>query len=228
MEMDGIIMAFVAGLLGSGHCLGMCGSLVSAFFIRFVAPERQMAAAWSYHGGRIAVYTLVGVLAGALGMVLTSAGLIGKIQGVMQIIAGGVVIALGLDLLGLSWFRVNHDSWPMNRLHHFFMRAGERGPIQGAWAGGMVNGLMPCSLTLAMAVKATTVEHALGGGALMLAFGLGTLPAMLLVSTAFTRLGATMRGRLLKAAAVVVIALGAGTLIQGIRYFNVMRQLADY
>ncbi|GAB0056174.1 hypothetical protein SIID45300_00479 [Candidatus Magnetaquicoccaceae bacterium FCR-1] len=224
---ESLVMAFLAGLLGSGHCLGMCGSLVSAFFIRFVPPEARIGAMIAYHGGRIGIYAAVGLLAGALGMALTSTGLIGKVQGVLQIVVGVVVIALGLDLLGLSWFRVNYDFWPMNRLYRFFQRAGESGPVKGAWIGGMINGLMPCSLTLAMAVKATAAESAVTGGALMLAFGIGTLPAMLFVSTLFGRLGATVRGYLLKAAALVVIVLGVGTLMQGVAYFNVMRHLAD-
>ncbi|MBF0162960.1 MAG: sulfite exporter TauE/SafE family protein [Magnetococcales bacterium] len=225
---DDALMAFLAGLLGSGHCLGMCGSLVSAFFIRFVPPQARTGAVLAYHGGRIGIYTLVGLLAGALGMALTSTGMIGKMQGVLQIVVGVVVIALGLDLLGLSWFRVHYDFWPMNRLHRFFARAGEHGPVKGAWIGGMINGLMPCSLTLAVAVKATATESALAGAALMLAFGFGTLPALLFVSTLFGRLGATVRGHLLKAAALVVIVLGAGTLMQGVAYFKVMRHLADH
>ncbi|NGZ05272.1 MAG: sulfite exporter TauE/SafE family protein [Magnetococcales bacterium] len=223
-----LFMAFLAGLLGSGHCLGMCGSLVSAFFVRFVPPHARLGAMVAYHGGRVAIYTLVGLLAGALGMALTSTGLIGKVQGVLQIVVGVIVIALGLDLLGVSWFRIRYDFWPINRLQRFFIRAGENGPVRGALVGGMVNGVMPCSLTLAMAVKATATESALTGGALMLAFGCGTLPAMLFVSTLFGRLGATVRGHLLKAAAVVVIILGVGTLIQGIRYFSIMRHLADH
>jgi sulfite exporter TauE/SafE len=228
MAESALLMAFLAGLLGSGHCLGMCGSLVSAFFIRFVPPHARMGAILAYHGGRIGVYALVGALAGALGMALTSTGLIGKVQGVLQIIVGLVVIALGVDLLGLRWFRVSYDFWPMNRLQRFFVRAGESGPIRGAWVGGMINGVMPCSLTLAMAVKATATESAPSGALLMLAFGVGTLPAMLFVSTLFGRLGATLRGHLLKAAAVVVIALGVGTLVQGVSYFNVMRHLANH
>lgn len=224
---ESLAMALTAGLLGSGHCLGMCGSLVSAFFMRFVPAHRQWVAALAYHGGRIGVYTLVGLLAGALGMVLTSTGAIGKVQGILQIFAGLVVMLLGLDLLGLSWFRLRYDFWPMTRLQQFFLKAGASGPVKGALVGGMVNGFMPCSLTLAVAVQATAMEGWWQGGLLMFSFGLGTLPAMLFVSTAFGRLGTALRGYLLKGAALVVIVLGAGTLWQGVRYFSVMRQLAD-
>jgi sulfite exporter TauE/SafE len=91
-----------------------------------------------------------------------------------------------------------------------------------------MNGLMPCAMTLAIAVKATSAAHPLQGGLLMLAFGLGTLPAMVFVSVVFNRLGAGLRGLLLKGAAVVVIGLGVVTLMQGVRFFEVMRHLADW
>lgn len=222
-----LAMAFMAGVLGSGHCLGMCGSLVSAFFIRFVPGAAGVLPYLAYHGGRLGIYTAIGLLAGALGVALTSTGGVGKVQGILQIVAGGVVILLGLDILGVPGLRLSYDFWPISRLRLLFARAGAKGPVRGALMGGMINGFMPCSLTLAVAVKATTAGGTLSGGALMLAFGAGTLPAMLFVSAAFGRLAATVRGYLLKVAALFVIALGVATLTQGVRYFLVMRQLAD-
>jgi sulfite exporter TauE/SafE len=92
----------------------------------------------------------------------------------------------------------------------------------------MVNGMMPCALTLAVAVKATTAPNPLEGALLMLSFGLGTLPSMLLVTVIFARLGARVRGHLLQAAAVVVIGMGLATAYQGLTYFNIMRKLTDW
>ena len=84
---------------------------------------------------------------------------------------------------------------------------------------------MPCSMTMAMAVKAATAPSVAEGGLLMLAFGAGTLPAMLSASVLFGRLGPRLRGWLLKGAALFVVALGASTLWQGIRYYGVMYRL---
>lgn len=219
-------MAFAAGLLGSGHCIGMCGSLASAFFMR--AGSRGTLPYAAYHGARIGVYTVLGLLAGALGLVLTSAGAIGKAQGILQIVAGLLVIVLGLDLLGALRWRLDSLLWPVAALRGRFVAATHKGPLAGALLAGLVNGLMPCSLTLAVVVKATTAGGPLGGAGLMLAFGLGTLPAMLFVSIAFARLGPRLRGGLLKAAALCVVVLGLGTLYQGVSYFLVMRSLADW
>ena len=83
-------LAFMTGLLGSGHCLGMCGGLVSAFFLKLQArgPWPYLA----YHAARVAVYAMVGLLAALLGAVLVSTGRIGLAQGVLQIVAGAIVI----------------------------------------------------------------------------------------------------------------------------------------
>nr|CRH07990.1 Conserved membrane protein of unknown function [Candidatus Magnetococcus massalia] len=221
-------LAFMAGILGSGHCLGMCGSLVSAFFSRFAKGLRGWMPYMAYHGGRVTIYLITGLLAGLLGLALTSTGIIGKAQGILQIVVGLLVIILGFELLGLPWLRLKYNFWPFNRLQSLFGQLSAYGPVRGALTGGVLNGLMPCSLTLAMAVKATTAGGALQGGALMLAFGAGTLPAMLFVSLAFHKLGVKLRGWLLKIAGLFVIAMGVSTLWQGLTFFSIMRHLPNW
>lgn len=218
--------AFMVGLLGSGHCLGMCGGLVSAFFMKVgagkAAPVTSMLV---YHGARISIYALVGLLAAVLGAVLVSTGRIGLAQGVLQIIAGALVILLGFDLLGWSPIRNTVGFAPLAWLRRQFMDATRKGPIVGAAIGGALNGLMPCSMTMAMAVQATTAPSPPEGALLLLAFGAGTLPSMLSATVLFGKLGPRLRGWLLKGAALFVIALGVSTLWQGLRYFLVMVKL---
>ncbi len=216
-------LAFMTGLLGSGHCLGMCGGLVSGFFVKLGAKG-----VWpylAYHGARVSLYAVVGLIAAAIGAVLVSTGQIGLWQGALQIVAGIVVILLGLDLLGVSPVRNRLGFAPIAWLRKQFTLAVQKGPVVGALIGGTINGLMPCSMTMAMAVKATTAPSVLEGGLLMLAFGAGTLPSMLSASFLFGKLGPRLRGWLLKGAALFVIALGVSTLWQGLRYYAVMRSL---
>jgi sulfite exporter TauE/SafE len=219
-------LAFMTGLLGSGHCLGMCGGLVSAFFMKVgggrAAPVTSILA---YHTARIAVYGAVGLIAALLGAVLVSTGRLGLAQGVLQIVAGAVVILLGFDLLGLAPIRNAYGFAPLAWLRKQFMGATQKGPILGALIGGAINGLMPCSMTMAMAVQATTAPSPPEGMLLMLAFGAGTLPSMLSASVLFGKLGPRLRGWLLKGAALFVIALGISTFWQGLRYFLVMVKL---
>lgn len=221
-------LAFMSGILGSGHCVGMCGALVSGFFIKAsqggIGPMPYIA----YHGARIGVYTLVGTIAALAGVALVSTGLLGKLQGLLQIVAGLLVILLGLETMGLMRTRLAVGFAPVRWLRQGFAHAAKAGTVGGAALGGMVNGMMPCALTLAMAVKATTAPSPLDGGLLMLTFGLGTLPAMLFVTLVFGRLGGKVRGHLLKAAAAVVIAMGVSTLYQGVSYFSVMLKLGNW
>jgi uncharacterized protein len=219
------VIAFLAGLLGSGHCVGMCGGLVSAFFLKMGRHSKNPATYAVYHGARVSVYVAAGAAAGAAGL-LISAGSLGLAQGVLMIVAGVVVILLGLDILGFGPLRrLGITVLPSGLLNYALRTADRRGPLAGAWIGGTVNGFMPCSLTLAVAVQATTAGGSLPGAALMLAFGLGTLPSMLTLSYVIGRLGCTARTRLMRLAALCVIALGIGTLYQGVSYFQVMHGL---
>lgn len=219
--------AFLAGLLASGHCIGMCGSLVSAFFLKF-GGGRGMLPYASYHAARLGVYAVVGTLAALAGAALVSTGLLGKMQAGLQIAAGLIVILLGLEILGWSPLRLAVYRLPAAQVRSIFLAATRRGPVVGAGLGGVLNGLMPCALTLAMAVKATTAAHPWEGTLLLLAFGAGTLPSMLFASALFGRLAPALRGWLLKGAAVVVIVLGGGTVLQGLAFFQVMRNLPNW
>jgi sulfite exporter TauE/SafE len=215
--------AFLVGLLGSGHCIGMCGGLVSGCFMKLQAKGPRPYAA--YHASRIAIYAGVGLIAALLGTVLVASGMTGLAQGVLQIIAGAIVILLGLDLLGVSPIRNTYGFAPMAWLRKQFVTASQKGPVLGAAISGAINGLMPCSMTMAMAVKATTAASPPEGMLLMLAFGAGTLPSMLFASVLFGKFGPKLRGGLQKLAALFVIALGVATLWQGLRFYLVMYKL---
>ncbi len=216
-------LAFMTGLLGSGHCLGMCGSLVSGFFMKLGAKGATPYLA--YHGARISVYAVIGLIAAVVGTVLVQTGQFGLAQGLLQIVAGAVVILLALDLLGLSPWRHSIGFAPLAWVRGQWVSATRRGPVVGAVIGGTLNGLMPCSMTMAMAVKATTATTPPEGLLLMLAFGAGTLPSMFAASVLFGKLGPRLRGWLLKGAALFVMALGMSTVWQGVRYFVVMHRL---
>lgn len=218
-------LAFLAGILGSAHCIGMCGALASGFFIRLGKGRRGPLPYLTYHLVRVGVYTLVGVAAATVGTALVSMGFIGTTQGLMQVLVGLFVVLIGLDIVGLSPWRLHGLGLPFASMQRWFTAATQKGPVVGAALGGMMNGLIPCPLTFAVAVKATTAASPAEGGLLMLALGLGTVPSMMFVSVAFGLLGGRARGLLLRGAAVVVVVMGVGTIYQGMTYFNIMRGL---
>ncbi len=210
-------LAFIAGFLGSGHCLGMCGALVSGYFINS-GKNKSYLPYFAYQFVRILVYVAIGLLAASLGVVMVSSGMLGKLQSILQMIIGSIVIILALGILGLVPWQGSVKLLPMNLLRKGYTSARTKGPVVGAMIAGFMNGLMPCPLTFAMAVNATTAPSPLEGGLMMLALGLGTLPTMLVVTFAFGKLGTKARGLMLKFAAVLMIVMGANTMYNGFRF----------
>jgi len=211
-------LAFIAGVLGSSHCLGMCGALVSGYFMN-AGPTRSYLPYLVYQIARIFVYTMVGFAAATLGVVLVSSGVFGKMQSILQMFIGSVVIILALGILGWIPFQGSVRLIPMKVLRKGYAASRTRGPILGATIAGLLNGLMPCPLTFAMAVKATSATTILEGGLLMLTFGAGTLPTMLFISVAFGKMSANFRGLMLKFAAFIMIVMGCNTIYHGMSFY---------
>ncbi len=211
-------LAFIAGVLGSGHCLGMCGALVSGYFMN-AKGHKSLLPYFAYQLTRIAIYVLIGFIAASLGFVLVSGGMVGKLQSILQMFIGSVVIILALGILGLLPFQGSIKLLPMGLLRKGYATARTKGPVIGAMIAGFLNGLMPCPLTFAMYVEATSATTILEGGALMLAFGAGTLPTMLLISFAFAKMGAGIRGVMLKSAALIMIMMGLNTIYKGLTFY---------
>lgn len=212
-------LTFVAGFLGSGHCVGMCGALVSGYFMK-AGPNKSYIPYFMYHLSRISVYALVGMAAASLGVVLVSSGLFGKFQSILQMIIGTIVIILAFGILGWIPWQGSIRLLPMNLLRRGYATANTKGPVIGSAIAGILNGMMPCPLTFAMAVKATAAPSVLEGGALMLTFGAGTLPTMLFVSMAFGKMGVKLRGYMLKSAALIMVIMGLNTFYKGLSFYT--------
>jgi sulfite exporter TauE/SafE len=212
-------MAFLAGFFGSGHCLGMCGALVSGYFMN-LGKNKSYFPYLMYQIARVSVYITIGMLAASLGVVLVSGGMFGKVQSILQMVIGTIVIILALGVMGLIPWQGSIKMLPMTFFRKAYASARTRGPIFGAMIAGFMNGLMPCPLTFAMYVEATSATTVLEGGALMLAFGSGTLPTMLLISFAFGKMGAGVRGLMLKIAALIMIVMGLNTINKGLSFFQ--------
>ena len=207
-------LAFLAGLFGSFHCAGMCGGLVSAFFLK-IGGKGGLLSYFNYHAGRIAVYSLIGTAAAAVGFTIGTAGGFRNAQQALQLIAGGVIIVIGLDLLGLLPWRLPFEKLSTGPINNLLKKAGRYGPATGALFGGLLNGLMPCNLLYAVIFEAAATGNPLKGALLSAAFGLGTLPSMLSVSFFLNKLGGQARGMLFRLAAVTIILMGSMTMCKG-------------
>ena len=211
-------LAFMAGVLGSGHCVGMCGALVSGCFMRAGVTKGYLPY-FIYQFARLFVYTMVGFAAAALGFVLVSSGVFGKVQSILQMSIGTVVVVLALGILGWIPFQGSIKLLPMSVLRRGFAESRTKGPWMSAAITGLLNGFMPCPMTFAMAIKATSAMNIMDGGLLMLAFGAGTLPTMLFVSVAFGKMSTQFRGLMFKSAALIMIAMGFNTIYMGLSFY---------
>ncbi|MBT8429032.1 MAG: sulfite exporter TauE/SafE family protein [Gammaproteobacteria bacterium] len=185
-----LLSAFVVGLLGGVHCVGMCGGIVGALSFGLPA-ERNLPILLAYNVGRISSYTLAGALMGALGFYFSGLLPVQNAQKVLLSLAGLFLILMGLYLAG--WWNVLSR---VERVGGVLWRRIEplgRGllPIRSVRHGlllGLLWGWLPCGLVYSALVWTVSSGGALEGASLMLAFGLGTLPNLLLMGVAAAQL----------------------------------------
>lgn len=193
-------VAFLIGLVSTLHCISMCGGIMGAL-IMGLPPERRQSAralfpyAFAYNLGRILSYTLAGALLAVIGGSLFGVlptGQTGQGHALLRIFAGLLMLGVGLYLAG--WFpsfisieKVGLPIW--KRLQPIGQRFMPVNTLGRAFLFGVVWGWLPCGLVYSVLFTAAAQGTALGGGAYMLAFGLGTLPAVVLTGVAIGRIG---------------------------------------
>ena len=215
------LAAFVVGLLGGVHCIGMCGGILGALTMGLPQEQRTRIGSMlpyllAYNLGRIASYVAAGAIMGALGMLLAELLPVYYAQRALLAIAGIFMVLLGLYLSG--WWMVLSKLEAIGgllwrRIQPFSRRLlPVRTPGQ-ALLVGLVWGWVPCGLVYSVLVTAVSAGSALKGAALMLAFALGTLPTLLtigMLAGAAARL--TRSHRLRRIAGLLVILIGIQTL----------------
>ncbi|HET7764242.1 MAG TPA: sulfite exporter TauE/SafE family protein [Burkholderiales bacterium] len=226
MSAAALTAVFLVGLLGGGHCLGMCGGIVTALTVRLPRDRPRWSLHLAYHAGRITTYAAAGALAGGLGSAALLLGAALPIQVVLYVVAQLVLVALGLYLVGVP------------RYLDVFERAGKvlwqriqpaasalfpvRTPARG-YAVGLLWGLLPCGLVYSVLVTALVSGSAKFGALTMLAFGAGTLPSLLAAGTVFPALARTRGGGAARRiAGGIVIAFG----LVGLAYAGDLERLA--
>lgn len=214
------LAAFLVGLLGGVHCVGMCGGIVGALALGLPqevrASARMLPYLLTYNLARIASYTLAGALLGGAGYLAAHWSGLRHAQLGLQVLAALFMIALGLYLagwwLGLARLeRTGSQLWRhVEPLGRRFLPV--RTPGQ-AFLLGLLWGWLPCGLVYSVLVWSISRGDAFEGGLLMLSFGLGTLPTLLLMGVAATRLSAFVRHVWVRrVAGMLVMGFGLWTL----------------
>lgn len=217
---ESLLAALIAGLVGSTHCLGMCGGIAAAIGMSTAGEgtgaARALAHALVYNLARVASYSAAGAVAGGIGLALGQAVHAPAMVLALRSVTGLVLVAIGLQVafnlrllrpLETAGFRI----W--KRIAPTAGGLARRNDLVGALGLGALWGWLPCGLVYGMLLAAAGSGGPVSGALVMVAFGLGTLPAMVATGTAgarFLRLRRSARFRL--AAGLAVVALGFWTL----------------
>lgn len=206
--------ALILGLLGSGHCLGMCGGLMGA--LTLAIPPEQRARRWrlllAYNLGRVLSYAGAGLLLGMAGVALAhSPGAM-----LLRVIAALLLIAMGLYLAGWWSGLTRIEAVGRGLWRHIQPQASRLLPVSSvprAVLLGALWGWLPCGLVYSTLLWAASQGNAGYSAALMLAFGVGTWPLLLLTGLAAQRLNTLLRQRRVRiASGVLIILFGLWTL----------------
>ena len=209
---------FLASVLGSFHCAGMCGAFLAIAIgaDRLSGWRRAAMLQGAYHAGRLISYASLGAAVGAAGHLVNLAGAMAGLRPLAAVLAGAAMISFSITtLLRSGGVSVRHLRLPrswlnlMQRGHRFAMN---RPPLPRAFAIGLLTTMLPCGWLYAFAVTAAGTGSAPRGAIAMVAFWAGTLPALVAVGAGIRGLLGPLGRRLPALTVLAMVAAGVFTL----------------
>jgi uncharacterized protein len=213
-------LVFVIGLVASvSSCIAVTGGLLVAVAAKYteasaaLTPVQRMRPHIYFNAGRILSYTLLGGAIGALGSALT---LSPEINGLLTLVASAVMILLGLQMLKLLPALTRFLPTMPKSFSHFIHDLAERDTNGGAFVLGAATFFLPCGFTQALQLYVLSKGSFAIGALTMLAFSLGTLPALLSLSAMSSVASGSFQRHFLKFAGAAVIVLGIANIQYGL------------
>ena len=167
------ITAFLTGLLGSFHCVGMCGPIALALPVIGNSAAEKIYSRLLYNLGRMITYSILGLLLGTFGLGLKLAGLQQSVS-----IGAGVFIIITVLLSRRLGSKFSPNFFSGNMIGKLFQQRSYLSML----GVGLINGLLPCGFVYIALIASVAMQDALHGAFFMIFFGLGTLPLMFTVS----------------------------------------------
>jgi hypothetical protein len=218
-----LIIILTTAFLGSvGHCIGMCGGIVVAYSSSKIDQRssylQQTSAHLAYNFGRVTTYTILGAVFGYVGQVVAFTP---TTKGVLFVITGILMVLAGLSLIGNLKF-LNSAEWSVSKYTWYqnsFRALMSNQSYLSFYLLGLLNGIIPCGLVYAFAIFAASTADPFAGALVMATFGLATIPALFFLGflTKFLQKG-SLRGTMMKLAALLVILYGGITLYKGYNF----------
>ncbi len=201
--MDGLLSAYLMGLFGGVHCLGMCGGVVGLLTSGLPQsivqnPKKVALYHLNYNLGRILSYALLGSVFGFFGALVATNLQMSAFDMTLRFASGVLMVLVGLHIG--SWYRViQHLEKIGAKLWHKIQPISQRflpiTNLRRAFLVGIFWGGMPCGLVYAALSFAMLSGSGMQGGLIMLAFGVGTLPSLLLMAGFSTQLARVIKNR---------------------------------
>ncbi len=212
--MEIYITAFTLGLLGSFHCIGMCGPIAMSLPLGNNGPTGRVKGGVVYNLGRIFTYSLFGVVFGFFGQGLSffsTQQAVSILIGVTFILS--VLIPFGFPKVNLTMVKpiVKLVASLKKNLAIFLKRPSTLSLL----VVGSLNGLLPCGLVYTAMAGSIVTGSPVSGGAYMIIFGIGTLPIMLLTVIGVNSISLEMRNRIRKFLPILVLCLGVLFILRG-------------
>lgn len=195
--------AFLAGLLGGIHCIGMCGGIVGALTFSVSQHKRQepkiiIPFLLAYNSGRLLSYSIAGGLLGGISMLASNMLAIQSFQMLLQTIAALLMLALGFYLAGW-WHGISKieqlGSGLWKKIEPYSRKFIPVQTLQQAFFLGAFWGWLPCGLVYTLLFWSISSASAIKGSLLMLSFGLGTLPTLLAMGVFAASLSSFVRNK---------------------------------
>jgi hypothetical protein len=207
-------IGFFMGLIGSIHCIGMCGPLVMALPMSNQTNFQKWQSILLYHVGKITSYALLGVLLGLFGSHLPLYG----VQENLSMVMGGIMVLYVIYVFVIK-SRWTPKFLQFKRLYSFIVkRMGYLFKSKNRAAFyliGILNGLLPCGMVYVALTSALATQNIFYGGLIMAFFGLGTMPALIMVAIGGQYLGSVFRKKTQRLLPVFIFSMGIFLILRG-------------
>lgn len=208
-----LISGFVLGIVSSFHCVGMCGPIVFALPVYYLPAHQKLIGILLYHLGRIFMYASLGLFFGFVGRQFFLAGL----QQYFSILLGCIILLILLQsVLQKKFFRIKLIDQFQSQLQNIISIYIQKKQLYGMFILGMANGLLPCGMVYLAITGAMASGDISGGIGFMTAFGLGTFPAMFLLTYFGSVISLSVRNRMKKAVPFFVATMAVLLILRGL------------
>ena len=207
-------IGFLMGLIGSVHCIGMCGPLVMALPISQQTNFQKWQSILLYHAGKISSYTILGILLGLFGSQLPVYG----VQENLSIVMGSIMLLYVVYVFVIkpkfisSFLQFNLlYTYIVKKMGQLFKRKNRA----VFYLIGILNGLLPCGMIYVALTSALATQNILQGGLIMTFFGIGTMPALIMVAIGGQYFGINIRKKIQNLLPIFIFTVGVLLILRG-------------